>query len=403
MYVFDHRGNRLLTSLGNIEATPLAGLTIPSFSTGTLLYLTGDAMTLVGDDARALIPRQNVLTTIRVTGYTLVRDALPVRQRPGSSPVRSPYSPPIKHLREEQAPGTRLIEGTELTVLMRKIELHSDSIATFTWDVDGPAVEIAPGQTVILGFADLFGTPAYQHMAPHAPASVNDDRVRTWTVSSAHSGSEGATSFELTMRVKPGGLVTGALFSIAHKLRAARPDILADARPLQLRATLLGVSGAFALPIVGPNFSYATPGALRFLWIAGGIGVTPFLSMLAALTQARPAADVELVLATHEPSVLIPLVLRAASSDAAVEGFRIRLDVFATRDVPVEKLLPVPPHVQLRLHAGRIPGAFWAESVDVKQKDVYVCGPHEFEETVLEGLRAVGLDTNTVKREAFEY
>lgn len=77
-----------MTSLGNIEATPLASLTFVDFVSGDILYLTGDAENLVGEDALQLMPFQKTLTTIRVTGFTLVRDALPVRQRAGTFPER---------------------------------------------------------------------------------------------------------------------------------------------------------------------------------------------------------------------------------------------------------------------------------------------------------------------------
>lgn len=77
-----------MTSLGNIEATPLASLTFVDFVSGDILYLTGDAQNLVGPDALKLMPFQKALTTIYVTGCTLVRNALPVRQRAGTSPER---------------------------------------------------------------------------------------------------------------------------------------------------------------------------------------------------------------------------------------------------------------------------------------------------------------------------
>lgn len=126
-------GNRFMTSLGNIESTPLAAITIVSFTTGSVLYLTGHAKTIVGSDAQKLMARQNVLTTISVTGYAFVTDALPVRQRPGSVPERSPYSPPIKLLNEEKSVSSLALD--EVTVRLRSIELHSDSLATFQWDI----------------------------------------------------------------------------------------------------------------------------------------------------------------------------------------------------------------------------------------------------------------------------
>lgn len=79
----DYSGNRFVSSLGNIESSGLAGLAIVSFTTGDVLYLTGIAKNHVGPAALRLMARHASLTTIQVTGYTLVRDALPVRQQQG--------------------------------------------------------------------------------------------------------------------------------------------------------------------------------------------------------------------------------------------------------------------------------------------------------------------------------
>lgn len=79
-------GNRFMTSLGNIEATPLASLTFIDFVTGDILYLTGLAQNFFGSAARNIMPFQNALTTVHVSGYILVHDALPLRQRKGTSP-----------------------------------------------------------------------------------------------------------------------------------------------------------------------------------------------------------------------------------------------------------------------------------------------------------------------------
>ncbi|KIJ13086.1 hypothetical protein PAXINDRAFT_100897 [Paxillus involutus ATCC 200175] len=83
-FIPDYSGNWLLTSLGNIAATTLAGVTFVSFTTGAVLYLLENAHNLVGPTAQRLMPRTNALTTFHITGYTFVADALPVRQKPGT-------------------------------------------------------------------------------------------------------------------------------------------------------------------------------------------------------------------------------------------------------------------------------------------------------------------------------
>jgi hypothetical protein len=65
----------------------------------------------------------------------------------------------------------------------------SSDIATFRFEVmskGSQGLKIRPGEAIVLDFTDWIGPPVYQHMANDAPWSINDDRVRRWTVSSAH-------------------------------------------------------------------------------------------------------------------------------------------------------------------------------------------------------------------------
>ncbi|KAI0317623.1 hypothetical protein OF83DRAFT_1058353 [Amylostereum chailletii] len=394
----DYSGNRFMTTLGNIEATPLAALTVVSFDTGDVLYLTGNARTLVGEKARALMPRQNVLTTVEATGFVFVRDALPVRQLPGSVVQRSPYSPPIKLLREESAHAS--FADRAPTVRLRRIETHTPDLATLEWDLvdsdgkgSGAPLAIVPGQAALLDFTNLLGQTAYSHMAPWAPTSINDDRVRTWTVSSAHAAP--MRRFATTMRRKEGGVVTGALFSIAHKLREHRPELLEDMRPLEIDIGLVGIAGDFGLPPVGEG------GTMKLLWAAGGIGVTPFLSMLEALAGGGDdlRADVVLALSTREPEVLLGLIRRALTSNGHTplpERLRLRLDVFSEKDATsAVKVLQAGGVHCVAWHRGRIPPGYWTE-VGAEGRVSYICGPGGFE-------GAVGVDGADIKREGFAY
>jgi hypothetical protein len=89
----------------------------------------------------------------------------------------------------------------------------ADDIVTFHFKVSyrSPTeLTIKPGQAIALDFMDWMGAPDYRHMAADAPGSLNDDRIRTWTVSSAHQNKV-VTGFKLTMREKKGGAVTTAL------------------------------------------------------------------------------------------------------------------------------------------------------------------------------------------------
>ncbi|KAL0946396.1 hypothetical protein HGRIS_012623 [Hohenbuehelia grisea] len=397
----DYSGNRLMTSLGNIEATPLASLTFVSFTTGAVLYITGDAQNLVGPEAQKIMPLHNALTTVRTTGYVFVEDALPVRQQPGTVTQPSPYSPPIRLLAEE-GPKATYLSGDHISATLAKVNILSPSLATFTWETSR-SLDIKPGQAIIMDFTPFLGEEAYQHMSPQKPTSVNDDRIRTWTVSSAHT--DGPTrSFDLTMREKPGGAVTGALFSIARKLLQVRPELLANMRPLEMRVNVIGVSGDLTLPDAPSKDEEG--GSARVLWVAGGIGVTPFLSMLAALrvsAQANPVNvgwDIAFMLVTREPEVILPLIETAIAENPG--GLNVTLDVFSNRDIPDINIRGV----NLKKHQGRPNQQFILLSdvrSDLEGRKVFLCGPPGLEKDMIAALGDIGTAQVDIRREGFGY
>lgn len=399
-------GNRLITSLGNSESasgTLMASLTVISFLTGDVVYITGNARRLIGGEARAVMPQQNVLTVLEATGVVLVRNALPIRERVGSVPLWSIYSPPVKLLAEELKPSSQQLKSSAQIRLVH-VRVHSIDLATFEWELpaDHEGVCIQPGQAAVLDLAPFSDAPEYAQFAPELPRALHDDRVRTWTVSSAHTCR--TRSFELTIRHKQGGLMSGALFLIAQhalqKRQCAHENGYDESRDcVSLRAGLIGFAGAFVLP---------PPPSRRLLWAAGGVGVTRFLAMLGTLSKAREAADVVLVLSTRDPEVLFPLV-RSALGTAPPPGLSLRLDVFTTRPVQAQELMECPEKAEMealglhvQIYSGRITAAHWATVSHIEEREVFVCGPGTFEDAMVESLRCTGAKIGIVHREAFE-
>ncbi|KAH9990011.1 hypothetical protein BJV77DRAFT_1069153 [Russula vinacea] len=380
IFLPDFSGNRLITSIGNNEAasgTLLAALTIMSFTTGDVLYVTGNARRLIGSEARTIMPQQNVVTALEATGVVLVCDALPIRERVGSVPLRSIYSPPVKLLAEElKASSPQLKVGAQVRLV--RVHVHSIDLATFEWELppEHEGVCIQPGQAAVLDLAPFSDAPEYAQVAPELPRAVHDDRVRTWTVSSAHTSL--TRSFELTIRHKQGGLMSGALFLIAQhqhqKRQGTREDGCGDSKEYgSLHAGLIGFAGAFVLP---------PPPSRRLLWAAGGVGVTRFLAMLGALSQAGEAADVVLVLSTRDPDVLFPLAqeLMKYSTETEMDS----------------------PGLHVQIYSGRITTAHWITVSHIEEREVFVCGPGTFEDAMVESLQSVGAKVGIVHRELFE-
>jgi len=386
-----------MQSLGNIEVAGVVGLTMFSWTTGDVLYLTGEATNYVGAPAQDIMPRQNAITTVRVTGFRFVRDALPFGQAPGTEPERSVYSPPIRKLREEISDTTTFI--TDTVARLTNIQLHSDTIATMEFELVGETTEglsIVPGQAVVLDFTKVLGSVRYQHMAEHTPVSVNDDRIRTWTISSSHEPGSRARIFKITMREKPNGAVTGAIFRLARKLRETQSTPTLDTHSFKIDVGVAGVSGDFVLP------SKEEP--LKVLWVAGGIGATPFIAFIGALAR-RHDADVDAVfaLSTREPEVLVPLIREALGDGPLPPGLRLQFDIFTHEQGPSVKLLQgLSEQIKVKVTKSRITDTYWDDN-DVAQREVWVCGPAPFEGWVTKSLEKCGLKLVDIHREDFQY
>ncbi|KAJ7879514.1 hypothetical protein B0H14DRAFT_2708971 [Mycena olivaceomarginata] len=366
----DFSGNRFMTSLGNIEATPMASLTFVDFESGDILYLTGGAENLVDAEASQLMPFQKTLTTVYVTGYTLVRDALPVRQRKGTSPERS------------------------------------RSIATFTWD-SSVDLDIKPGQAIIMdpltarrraGLSAHGAQEAHIHQRRQRP---HMDRLVLQALGQhplvfaddAREARRGGDRSAICDRAQARGAEARGAGGFAST-RAARRH--------HRRIAGSGISDA-ALGLTVPLA--AAPAARKMLWVAGGIGVTPFLSMLKALGHPANATqaqwDVRFLLATREPEVLIPLIADALVAGASASCVHLTLEVFSTQDTP-----EVDPSsgVVLRRHVGRLPTDFFDDAKEeVQGRQVFLCGSPEFEKAALAALGNGGVPEAAVKREGFAY
>lgn len=396
-------GNRLMTTLGNIETTPLASMTFVNFDSGDILYVTGTAKNVIGSPAHEIMPFQKTLTLIHTTGFIFVRDALPVRQKPNTLPARSPYSPPIRLLAEESSMSL-FNDDERPEATLSRIQLHDPHIATFTWTASKD-LQIVPGQAIVLDCSSFLGTRQYQHMSPFSPTSVNDDFIRTWTVSSASL--QPTRIFSITLRHKPGGALTSAFFNIAQKLAQIRPELLDDTTPLNMTMKIAGITGEFVLP--KSLFSLTAPVDRELVWFGGGIGLTPFLSMLSSLRLARKDENIAIhfLLSTREPTILIPLVFNAYTgveqSDANPKVL-ITLYVFYSGSDPVNNL-KVPVGITLHQHAGRL-GADYIKSMKdclTKSKQLYVCGPAGYTELVTGELVKFGLRSEEIRTEGFTY
>ncbi|KAH7890335.1 hypothetical protein F5I97DRAFT_14477 [Phlebopus sp. FC_14] len=417
----NYAGNRMMNSLGNIYVTPLAGLVFPSFATGSILYVSGTAETLFGAPARKLMPHVNVVTTIYVTGFSFVDNALPLRELPDTTAERSPYSPPICYLSEEDPPD---IPYDDVTLTLVRTRVHNDSLATFTFETSRP-IEMRPSQNCVLDLSDFLRKRSHELLDwTEDAATQNDDCVRTWTVSVPPTPASPLV-LSITMRIIKGGLITPILHRIAQHADGQHQGKENDVSALGIKARLRGIGGD--LPI--PHAIAACDGGRRLLWIAGGIGITPFLSLtryvMGLSKRGYGVWDVVLVVSTREPDVMLGLLNDAFdgpdhSSQAQTRrtteqlydpvDLNFAIHVFSSHAHPHQGLSHspsrsnVPRFASLSMHQGRIDdsGKLFG-SVDAVDREVQICGPLPFVLNGMKSLSAAGVDPEHVRRERFTY
>ena len=270
----EYSGNRLYQTLGNFAADPRAGLCVPDFTTGSVLYLTGTVEVLVGPDAEALLPRTNLCVRFTTIAARFVAHALPFRGVEGDA---SPYNPNVRYLTSEKAPPGASTRPSSMRATLLTQTAITPNISRFRFALaDGAKVPPnAPGQYVTLDFSEHLDQ-GYSHMRDEDPRSLNDDHIRTFTVSSAVAPQGDSAllpanalcpnEFEIT--VKRVGSATEFLFRHGHNKDHGRLP------PLEL-----GVKGFGGEFFVQPHEAGETVG-----FLAAGVGITPLLPGLTPTT-----------------------------------------------------------------------------------------------------------------------
>lgn len=296
----EYSGNRLYQTLGNLHVRPLVGLCVPDFATGDVLYLSGEARILVGDDAARLLPRTKLAVRVRVAAARLVRDGLPFR---GDVVDYSPYNPPVRRLAAEMRDGEAVVGadgaggGDEPRAAMALVgrEVLTPTIARFTFELEGAETGAGagaarqrtmapwvPGQHVTLDFAPELDV-GWSHMREDDPTSLNDDYVRTFTVSNAPPTPQGhgqdgegpaapAGKVLVQITARRHGPVTGLLWK--WNLRV----------PLEVGVLGFGGGEGFRIPREeGGTEGRAGQRRVDPVFVAAGVGITPLLAQAPGL------------------------------------------------------------------------------------------------------------------------
>ena len=267
----EYSGNRLYQTLGNLAVTPKAGICVPDFGTGDMLYLTGTTEILIGKDAAAVLPRSNLAVKLKITSARFVKQALPFR---GIAGQRSPYNPKLRYLTTEQAPAATKGSNLQQATLLSQTRL-TPTISRFKFALANPAPHKA-GQYATFDFSSHLDI-GYSHMRDDDPGSINDDFVRTFTVSSPPGDppvpSKKLKDDEFEVTVRKVGRVTDFLFRHEGSEMASRRGMP------ELEVEMMGFGGEFE--------AQQRDGDEKVCFIAAGVGITPLLPSLHVLDFGR--------------------------------------------------------------------------------------------------------------------
>jgi NAD(P)H-flavin reductase len=250
----EYSGTRLYQTLGTPGNSPQAGLVFPDFDTGNVLYITGNTEILVREDAIRVLPRRNIAVRIKVVATRFVEKGLSFRATRGFSP----YDPPAQLFIEERHRG---VPSSEKLVSVKLLDRHllTPTIARFRFQISGPEKigHCRPGQYVVLSFEKEIDIRC-SSIGKDDTRSMDNDYIRTFTVSSEPGNMLEQDQFEITIRKV--GTVTEHLFR--HDGRS------------ELEVPLKGFGGEFFLEQnEGEHVGF----------VGGGIGITPLLAQFTGL------------------------------------------------------------------------------------------------------------------------
>lgn len=159
-----------------------------------------------------------------------------------------------------------------------------------------------------------------------------------------------------------------------------------------IESTVIGDTARIQAPY--GRFSYTLYPEEKLLFIAGGIGITPFMSMLRYMRDSRQDSDRNVILIYGNKS----------ESDIV---FREELEEMAASKQPpnlsIEYILDNAPD-GWKGRRGYLTTALIRELVgDVTTRGCFVCGPPPMMKSVIPSLRSIGVPKNRIRWERFSF
>ncbi|WP_417813534.1 pyridoxamine 5'-phosphate oxidase family protein [Thalassospira alkalitolerans] len=349
----DFAGNLFFNTLGNILSNPKAGLVFTDFATGDVLQITGDAYVII--DGPEIVAFQGAERLWRVFPRNVVlrKSALPIRWRDQTDGVS-----PNSLLTGDWVSANRKILAIQAKIIWQNLKI----------------TRIVKENRIIKSFhlepVNGAGTLPYkagQHLPIRVTIPGHDKAlIRTYTLSNAPSDNhyrisvkrEGAVSSHLHDDLKIGDVI---------EARAPAGDFFLDA-------------------------SIKRPAVL----IAGGIGITPMISMLRHIVYEGPRTR------GFRPTWLF--YAARSLEDRAFDHEIIELVKTAQGSIRLVRVLADPTGAEPRKDyeaSGHIDMNLLRSLLPFDDFDFYLCGPPLFMQALYDDLRGLNIPNPRIHAEAF--
>ncbi len=354
----DFPGNNHFNTFGNIEVYPKAGLLVPDFETGDLLYITGQAEVIWdGPEVRAFADAQR-LVQIRVEEIRLVEKSLPMSWNFES------YSPSLDLTGTwEEAEEVLSISNKRdrwRRYVISKIEKESESISSFYLvPEDKKALaRYEPGQHL----------PIRLNIPNSLSQEQKQEIRRTYTISNAFNG----RYYRLSIKREEAGLVSRYFHD-----RMKPGDIIEAQRP----------RGDFYL-----NRESTRP----VVFLSGGVGVTPMMAMAETLLEQEKkfprGRKIYFLHGTKNGN--------GHAFGKYTNALSTWFDCFEVYNVYSQPGSADVLGNGLKAK-GRIDSSFLREHLPLDDYDFYLCGPEGFMQSLYKALGGLGVREERIRYETF--
>jgi Na+-transporting NADH:ubiquinone oxidoreductase subunit F len=143
--------------------------------------------------------------------------------------------------------------------------------------------------------------------------------------------------------------------------------------------------------VTGPygQFKLDTTKDKKVLFIAGGTGIAPFLSMLRHIKKSNIDMDIGVIYSTKHPSEII----RKSELEEFTEALKLRLVVTVTRPDGLEGWEGEKGHIDADMIKRHFP--------DVLDRGCYICGPLGFIKALKAALASIGMPEAGIKADVW--